>query len=239
MFGRMARYYDRLYGVKDYPAEVRKLVRLVRLYGRSGGRAWLDVACGTGRHLELLQRRYSVVGVDRSPAMLREARKRLPGVRLVRGEMQSFRLTDRFDVVTCLFSAIGHLRSENDLRRTFRNFARHLKPGGVMIVEPWIDPSTFVPGTVHAVQYRGPELVVSRVAFSSRRGSRSLVEYHYLVARRDEGIEHYREVDRGLLVSRARLLSEARAAGLRARFVDAGFATRRGLIVGEKAARAR
>jgi ubiquinone/menaquinone biosynthesis C-methylase UbiE len=234
MFGEMARYYDLLYGAKDYRTESRKLVALARRYGRSAGRSWLDVACGTGRHLEFLRRQYSVVGVDRSPQMLRVARKRLPGVRLVRGDMRSFRLGARFDVLSCLFSAIGHLTSEDDLRRTFENFSDHLEPGGVMIVEPWIDPADFVPGTIHAVTYRTPELIVVRVAFSARRGNRTRIRYHYLVAERGRGIRHFQELDIGLGVSRQKLLGTARAAGLRARFVDAGFATRRGLIIGVK-----
>ncbi len=234
MFGRMARYYDLLYAAKDYDAEVRRLVQLAQRFGRSKGRSWLDVACGTGRHLELLRRSYAVVGVDRSREMLRLARRRLPGAALRRGDMRTFRLADRFDVVSCLFSAIGHLRSYPEVRQAFSNFAGHLKPGGLVIVEPWIDPTTFRPGHIHLVSHTGPEEIVARMAFSSRRGDRSLVHYHYLVAERDRGIRHLEEVDRGLLVSRADLLGAMRSAGLRPRFVAQGLSAGRGLLLGTK-----
>ena len=234
MFGRMARYYDLLYAAKDYDAEVRRLVQLAQRFGRSKGRSWLDVACGTGRHLEFLRRSHAVVGVDRSREMLRLARRRLPGVALRRGDMRTFRLARRFDVVTCLFSAIGHLRSYPELRQAFTNFARHLRPGGLVMVEPWIDPTTFRPGHIHVASYTSPEEIVTRVAFSSRRGNRSLVHYHYLVAERDRGIRHLEEVDRGLLVSRADLLAAMRSAGLHPRFVPQGLSTGRGLLLGTK-----
>ncbi len=234
MFGALARYYDLQYATKDYRAEAQRLEELARRYGRSGGDAWLDVACGTGRHLEILRGRYRVVGVDRSPQMLRVARRRLPGVEVHLGDMRNFRLSDRFDVLSCLFSAIGHLRTEAELRRAFANFARHVKPGGVVIVEPWIEPSRFFPGHVHGIVTRSRELVVARVSYADRRGNRSRVTYHYLIAEKGRGIRHLAETDVGLLVSRPNLLRAMRDAGLRARFYRRGLGSGRGLLVGTK-----
>jgi SAM-dependent methyltransferase len=233
MFGPLARYYDLQYAGKEYRSETRRLLRLARQYGRSSGRRWADIACGTGRHLEYLRGSYSVVGVDRSADMLRIARRRLPGVPLHRAPMQSFRLEGRFDVVSCLFSAIGHLPSERDLERTFANFARHLVPGGVMIVEPWIDPAAFRPGHVHLVQFPGPPAVV-RFSVSSRKGNRSRIHYHFLIAERGRGIRHYQETDVGLLVSRRGLTRAVRRAGLVPHFLKDGFTPGRGLVIGVK-----
>ena len=234
MFGRMAKYYDLLYAEKDYRSEARGLIALAQRFGLSQGRSWLDVACGTGRHLEVLRRKYSVVGVDRSVDMLRIARRRLPGVLLRRADMRTFRIAARFDVITCLFSAIGHLRTEKDLERTFANFARHLRPGGVVLIEPWIDPTEFRPGSVHMVSYRSPATVVSRVAYSSRRGTHSIVRYHYVVAERRRGIQEFEETDVGLLVPRSRLVRALRRAGLSARSLPVALTSGRELLVGVK-----
>jgi len=135
-FHGLAKYYDAINDWKDYRRETERLETIARSFGRPGRTAWLDVACGTGRHLEFLRRRHTTVGVDGSREMLRIARRRLPGVPLVLADMHTFRLKRRFDVVSCLFSAIGHLRTKEDVRTTFANFARHLNPGGVAIVEP-------------------------------------------------------------------------------------------------------
>jgi dTDP-3-amino-3,6-dideoxy-alpha-D-glucopyranose N,N-dimethyltransferase/dTDP-3-amino-3,4,6-trideoxy-alpha-D-glucopyranose N,N-dimethyltransferase/N-methyltransferase len=233
-YGELAKYYDGLNGWKDYRAEVLRLEAIARRSGRPGATAWLDVACGTGRHLEFLRRRHPVVGVDGSRKMLRVARRRLPGVRLVVGDMRTFRLQQRFDVVSCLFSAIGHLESERDLRVTFANFARHLNPGGVVIVEPWVDPSKFRPAMVHVRTFDGPTVKVARVAFSSRRGNRSVIQYHFLIGRAGRGVRHVAVTDVGLLVSRARLVELMAAAGLRSRFLARGLMPGRGLLVGTK-----
>lgn len=234
MFHRLAPYYDDLVGQKDYPSEVRTLESLARRWVRSGGRSWLDVACGTGRHLSFLRRHYTVRGVDLSPEMLRVAKRRLPGVRLGIGDMRSFRLGETFDVISCLYSAIGHLETERDVRTTFENFARHLTPGGIAIVEPWIDPVDFRSGYVHLLTHSSPSVTVVRMAFSSRRGRRSAIHYHYLIGRSGRRVEHFEEVDRGLLVPRRRLVQLMRSAGLKAWFLTNGLPSGRGLLLGLK-----
>lgn len=234
MFHELAGYYDALNAWKDYRSESVRLEGIARRYGRSGGTSWLDVACGTGKHLEFLRRGHDCVGVDGSAEMLRLARRRLPGVRLVHADMRTFRLEQEFDVVSCLFSAVGHLRTERDLALAFANFARHAKPGGVVIAEPWIDPAKFRKGMVHLRTYDTPSVKAVRVAYSSRRGKRSRIHYHYLIAEAGRGIRHLSEADEGLLVSRGRLVELMRRAGLDARFLPRGLWGDRGLLVGVK-----
>lgn len=234
MFHHLARYYDAFVAGKDYRAESRRLEELARRFVRSGGKSWLDVGCGTGRHLEFLHRTYRVTGIDASSPMLRIARRRMPATRLLRADMRDFRLKESFDVVSCLFSVIAHLRTERELRATVANFARHLKPGGLVIIEPWIEPAEFQSGFIHLMSHRTPELAVVRMSSSSRHGRRSLVRCHYLIGRTGKGIEHYEEVDPGLLVPRRRLLSLMREVGLTARFVRRGLTPGRGLLLGRR-----
>jgi len=234
-FHELAKYYDAINDWKDYRGESERLEAIARRFGRPGRTTWLDVACGTGRHLEFLRQRHATVGVDGSREMLRFARRRLPGVRLVLGDMRAFRLKRRFDVVSCLFSAIGHLRTKEDVRTTFANFARHLNPGGVAIVEPWIEPAAFRPWAIHLRTHESPAVTVVRCAFSSRRGNRSMIHYHFLIGEPGRDIRYYEETDAGLLLSREELLPLMRSAGLQARFLVRGLMPGRGLLVGVKA----
>lgn len=234
MFHRLAQCYDALYAAKDYEGEAGRFAAMARRLGGSGGRSWLDVACGTGRHLEVLRRSFDVLGVDGSAEMLRIARRRLPGTRLVYGDMRTFSLGRTFDVVSCLFSAIGHLPNERDLARTYQNFATHLAPGGVLFVEPWIPPAEFRSGSIHLVTANTPELQVARMAHSARRGDHSFIHYHYLVGVPGRPIEALQEVDRGLLVDPKRHLELLTKAGLRPRYLRKGSIPGRGLLVATK-----
>ena len=134
MFTQTARYYDKIYAFKDYRAEAEKVVEHIREYGRSGGRRLLDVACGTGKHLEFLKEHFDVEGLDLDGGLLAVARERLPGVPLRQADMEDFTLGGRFDAITCLFSAIGYLKTLDRVARACQTMAQHLLPGGVLII---------------------------------------------------------------------------------------------------------
>ena len=102
--------YDALCRKKDYRRASRTLVRILRRVA-PGARSLLDVGCGTGRHLEHLRGRFHVEGLDLSRQMLAIARKRCPGVRFHQGTLVDFNLNRQFDVITCLFGAIGYAKT--------------------------------------------------------------------------------------------------------------------------------
>lgn len=57
--------------------------------------------------------------------------------------MRTFDLGRTFDAITCLFSAIGHAGSVEGLEAAVYTMARHLNPGGVLLVEPWLSPQVW------------------------------------------------------------------------------------------------
>ncbi|MGE0597885.1 MAG: trans-aconitate 2-methyltransferase [Dehalococcoidia bacterium] len=100
MFLKSADLYDFVYSQKDYAGEVRVVEQFVLGSKLCPGRRLLDVACGTGRHLELLSRRFTVEGLDLNPELLAVAALRLPKVRFHEADMRVFDLGKTFDVVT-------------------------------------------------------------------------------------------------------------------------------------------
>lgn len=225
-----ARIYDEIYAWKDYAGECRRIRQLIRQYGPPHPRTLLDVACGTGAHLAYLSRGLDATGLDLTEGMLRVARRKLPRVRFVRGRMEAFDLGRKFDVITCLFSAIGYARSPRDLRRIFHNFSRHLHPGGVAIVEPWLTRAVYRTGHVHVGRYGTAQFPIIRMNLAERRGNRSIMDMHHLVAT-PQGIRHWVEHhDMGMFEVRT-YLAAFREAGFRARFLKNGLMKDRGLYV--------
>jgi ubiquinone/menaquinone biosynthesis C-methylase UbiE len=82
VFTRSAAFYDVVYAWKDYSQEAAKLDALIQSK-ISEPRTLLDVACGTGKHLELLRDRYEVQGLDLDPQLLQIAKERLPASRSI------------------------------------------------------------------------------------------------------------------------------------------------------------
>jgi len=95
-------------------------------------RAAVDLCCGTGAALPLLQTvsRELVVGVDFSLGMLAEAKHERPRVVLVQQDVLQLGLSQSFELAT-IFGALGHLRPAVQAR--FLDQARScLLPGGTL-----------------------------------------------------------------------------------------------------------
>ena len=236
IYGSLAGLYDGLNASKDYPGEARYLLRLgTRWLGRTPT-SLLDVGCGTGVHLAEFRKTLSVAGVDQSPEMLQVARRRLGRkVSLVRGDMRRFALGRTFDMVTCLFSAIGYMETRNDRDRAIANFYRHLNPGGVALVEGWVLPERWRGKEVASQTFEGPNTRVAQVVSAWRERDHSVVDFHWLVAERGQRVRHYAELVRNPLVEADDLLGSFRRAGFRARVMRRGRYRDRGLYVGVRA----
>jgi len=232
--GELAIYYDKIYGFKDYAAEAEGVAERVKRHGTSGGAWLLDVACGTGRHIAELASRFSVEGLDLSPEMLEIARRRNPGARFHLGDMAQFSLERRFDVVTCLFSSIGYARTVPRLNAAVRCMAEHLAPGGVLIIEPWLTPDTWSPGSVHALLVDEPELKIARVNTSFADGRISYFDLHHLIGT-PQGTRHVCEHHELGLFTVTEMTQAIEAAGLVATYEEVGL-TGRGLHIGVRAA---
>jgi ubiquinone/menaquinone biosynthesis C-methylase UbiE len=190
-----APFYDHIYRLKDYQAEVRKLLRFIEGFMpvQGAGKTLLDVACGTGAHLVFLARYFDCIGVDLSEGLLEVARDKLPSIPFHQGDMRNFDLGQTFDVVTCLFSAIGYVQTVDGLRQSITAMARHVAPGGVLIVEPWFHPDGFIDGYVFSELIETPELRLARMSVSKIRDGRSLIDVHHLVATA-AGVTHFTEL---------------------------------------------
>ncbi len=192
MFDKSAELYDLFYDWKDYRAEAEKVRELVAARNPDA-RTLLDVACGTGSHLVHLRDWLAVEGLDLDPGLLTVAARRLPEVALHEADMRDFDLGRTFDVVTCLFSSIGYVETTDGLSRAVEAMARHLAPSGVLIVEPWLMPSSFDPTHLgRVIVAERPDLQAVRMNGSRIDGNRSILDFHYLVARPGH-VEHVTE----------------------------------------------
>ena len=68
-YKELARYYDLIYPYKNYKKEAEDISDLISKYKRSEGDTLLDVACGTGKHLEYFQNEFSCTGIDLNQEM--------------------------------------------------------------------------------------------------------------------------------------------------------------------------
>lgn len=128
-------WYDVLYadGTED---EAWLLERINASHG-TGGKDWLEPACGTGRYLVALSKRgYRATGYDLHPRMLAYARRRLAGARarVLKANMTSFCSPGSFDAAFCLAGTFRHLLTQREAAAHLRLTAESLKRGGLYIL---------------------------------------------------------------------------------------------------------
>lgn len=235
MFSKSAQYYDEIYASidKDYETEVSQLHTFIQNYRDSPGNSLLDVACGTGLHADLLSKYYQVEGLDLDRKMLAVAKKKHPDIRFHQGDMVDFHLRRQFDVIVCLFSSIGYVKTKSRLQKAIKNMAKHLLPGGVLLVEPWFTPEQWHPGRASMTYVDKPDLKISRVSYSRQRGRISFIDFEYLIGT-PKGIEHYSEVHELGLFTLEEYINAFGAAKLKISHDPEGL-DGRGLYIGTKA----
>jgi SAM-dependent methyltransferase len=235
MYSESAHLYDIIYQSqgKDYAAEAQRIHTLADLHQKSQGNSLLDVACGTGLHCACLGAFYQAHGIDLDEKMVAFAREKHPGIPFQTGNMLDFDLGRQFDVVTCLFSAIGYMQDTAQLRQALGTMGKHLKPGGVMLVEPWYAPEAWSTGIVHTTFVDQPDLKIVRMNVSERKGNLSFFTFHFLVGT-PRGVEHFSETHELALFTQAEYLAAFRENQLEVIYDEEGLYGR-GLYIGKKA----
>lgn len=116
-----APFYDELLGEAGFSHIWPAFRRACRRFSISFSAA-ADFGCGTGLFLAALARTATaattLIGVDRSPAMLSVAKCRLAGtnVQLYRGDIRTVRLSNSVELLTCNFATVNYLLTSRDLR---------------------------------------------------------------------------------------------------------------------------
>lgn len=116
----------------------------------------LELAVGTGRvAIPLVERGLAVTGIELSPAMVAELRRKADAQTLpvAVGDMTTTTVDGEFSLVYLVWNSISNLRTQAEQVQCFRNAARHLRPGGRFVVEMWVPPLRRLPPGQLAVPF--------------------------------------------------------------------------------------
>jgi ubiquinone/menaquinone biosynthesis C-methylase UbiE len=234
MYGDFAGFYDLIYNFLDYEKTAKKIKKLIKKHKKVKGNKLLDVACGTGRHLSFLKNVFEWTGIDISNEMLDLAREKYNGIRFLQANMVNFDLNEKFDAIICLFSSIGYVRTYENLKKTVHNFANHLKPGGVLIIEPWLTKSIAIDGLASMDTYSSENIKIARQSVSKIEGDIIRFDMHYLVAKKGEDVTYFKDRHELGLFDTDQTVKIMQNAGFETKFLKKGLEVKRGLFIGIK-----
>lgn len=157
-FDGFAPFYD-----NDY-RHYRDDLQLVVDMAHDSGDTALELGCGTGRVLiPLAASGCRVTGVDNSPALLAQARRKaeqaglVTRVTAVEADLRHFALTETgFDFAFCVSNTLMHLTTQADQLAALENAHRHLRPGGRLLID------LFNPDIPHLVQVAGAPVLADQ-----------------------------------------------------------------------------
>ena len=133
-------------------------------------RAALDLACGTGAaSIQLAALGSTVVGVDRSPAMLARAAERAGDhgltLTLIEADLRALPQhptlkLGEFDLIVCLYDSLNYLLGDDDLAHVFRQIGPLLAIGGRFVFDLNTEAEFQHWNDSYEVVYDGDDLLV-------------------------------------------------------------------------------
>lgn len=145
-YERAAEFYDYI-----VPYVERRDVEFYLEEARRAGGEVLELGCGTGRILIPVARNgVRVTGLDSSAGMLARLRAKLAAeppevqarVRVIEGDMRSFRLAEHFPLITMPFRSFQHLLEVEDQLACLEAVRQHLAEEGRLVMDvfdPWLE----------------------------------------------------------------------------------------------------
>lgn len=98
----------------------------------------LDLGCGTGSFaIEMANRGYDVLGIDRSAEMLSAAKFKdiRQSVQFIQQDITNMELYGTVDIIVCLLDTINHILDESKLNRMFSLCKNYLNLNGLLIFD--------------------------------------------------------------------------------------------------------
>ena len=122
---------------KEYIASVNRFIETRAVYKKK--LALMDVGCGDGRRANKLYymiQAGSLTLMDDSAEMLRLSRK-ISGTKVVEADISdpSFKASEKYDVVLCLWNVLGHIPTAEKRRHTLRNLKHLLVEKGQLFID--------------------------------------------------------------------------------------------------------
>ncbi len=131
LYTDLSGYYDLMCADIDYRAQSHGIHRLHQLFG-NGGRAHLDLACGTGAHARhFLDFGYQSSGIDLNQPMLDRALLRCPEAQFSCQDMCNFQVAEPLDLVTCFLYSIHYSAGVEQLKACLASVHAALKDDGL------------------------------------------------------------------------------------------------------------
>lgn len=232
MFTESADIYDLVYSFKDYEKESAEIKTVIKSK-KPDCKTILDIGCGTAEHHRFLKNDYKIDGLDLNEQFIKSARNKNPNGSYHVADMTAFSLQKKYDVIICLFSSIGYVKTLDKLTSALKCFNNHLNDNGLAVIEPWLTPDVWNAGKLHLLTYDKDNIKICRMNRSETNGKLSVVNFHYLLGTPEEGVRHFEELHELALFSKDEMINAFAESNFEVTYDEQGLIGR-GMYYAEK-----
>ena len=175
----------------DYRDQCNTAHRLHKLLGAGAGvdgMDYLDLACGTGPHVEhFLELGYVASGLDLNGAMLDRAALRCPQACFYEHDMSAFSFREQFDLITCFLYSMHYCYPKQNYVQALVNAYNALKAGGVLCFD-MVDKTKIAndAGIKHGGHYQNADFEFQSRWFYDGEGDE--LSLHISICRSHQGV---------------------------------------------------
>ena len=123
-------FYDIFNKYRNYNREMRFILKLTK-----NKKYVLDVGCGTGTHISILENLgYIVTGIDISENMVNLSKDKTKS-NIYKMNLLDFKLNEKYDAIISMHSVFNHLKGYNEFKKGLNNLLEHLNDKGIIIID--------------------------------------------------------------------------------------------------------
>lgn len=123
-------FYDIFNKYRNYNREMRFILNIAK-----NKKYLLDLGCGTGTHLNILENLgYRVTGIDKSENMVKLAKQKVKSG-IYKMDILDYKINETFDAIISMHSVFNHLKSYDEFEKALVNSLNHLSKNGIMIID--------------------------------------------------------------------------------------------------------
>lgn len=151
-----------------------------RLAQLAGDGAALEFAIGTGRvAVPLAERGVPVTGIELSEPMVEQLRTKADEatIPVIIGDMATTVAPGTYSLVYLVYNTISNLLTQAEQVECFRNAARHLTPGGRLVIELWVPELRKLPPGQTATVWQTDSDYIGLDTYDTLR--QHVVSYHF------------------------------------------------------------
>ena len=181
LYNKLAKYTDLSYFDKDYKRETKFILKRIK-ENKIIGKTLIDVACGSGNHSKLLQKKgYKIYGVDLNKGMLNLIKRNIPNIKLYEQDMRKLNLPIKSDVIICMFNSINYNMGYDQFEETLRRFYSQLNKKGIVIFDTFFTKENWKEGHFGIKKFSAQNLDVARVFKSTSKGNVGRTNQTYII----------------------------------------------------------